>query len=74
VSGLSILLVANEHLLWLSTSESSSSGAIDTSNSSVRVWVDSLVPVSLESSWDSLDLLNNLSSVQRLGCHIVYII
>ena len=39
VSGLSILLVANEHLLWLSTSEFSSGGAIDTSNSSVRVWL-----------------------------------
>ena len=39
VSGLSILFVANEHLLWLSTSESSSGGAINTSNSSVGVWL-----------------------------------
>ena len=39
VSGLSILFVTNEHLLWLSTSESSSGRAINTSNGSVRVWL-----------------------------------
>ena len=39
VSGLMVLFVANEHLLWLSTSESSSGGAIDTSNGSVTVWL-----------------------------------
>ena len=39
VSGLCLLFVTNEHLLWLSTSESSSGGAIDTSNSSVGVWL-----------------------------------
>lgn len=35
VSSLMVLFVTNEHLLWLSTSESSSGGAIDTSDSSV---------------------------------------
>ena len=39
VSGLSILFVTNEHLLWLSTSKSSSGRAIDTSNGSVGVWL-----------------------------------
>lgn len=39
VSGLMVLFVSNEHLLWLSTSESSSGGAIDTSNGSVGVWL-----------------------------------
>ena len=40
VSGLMVLFVANEHLLWLSTSKSSSGRAIDTSNSSVAVWLN----------------------------------
>ena len=74
VSGLSILFVTNEHLLWLSTSESSSGRAINTSDGSVTVWVDSFVLVSLESTWDFGNLLNNFSSVQWCGCHIVYII
>ena len=39
VSGLMVLFVTNEHLLWLSTSESSSGGAIDTSDGSVAVWL-----------------------------------
>ena len=39
VSGLMVLFVANEHLLWLSTSKSSSGRAIDTSNGSVGVWL-----------------------------------
>ena len=73
MSGLVILLVSNEHLFWLSASHSSSCGAINTSNSSVGVWVNSLVLVRLESSGDSSNFLDDLSSVQWSGCHSLYI-
>ena len=73
VSSLVISFVSNEHLFWLSTLKSSSCGAINTSNSSVRVGLNSLVLVSLESSGDSSDFLDDLSSVQWSGCHILYI-
>ena len=73
VSGLMVLFVTDEHLLWLSTSKSSSGRAINTSNGSVTVWVDSFVLVSLESTWDFGNLLSDLSLVQRSRCHIVYI-
>ena len=63
-----VLLVSDLHLL-LSASEPSSSGAVDTSDLSVRVGVHSLELVRLESSGYFSDLLNNFSPVQWSGGH-----
>ena len=68
MSGLVILLVTNFHFL-LVTSHSSSHEAINTSDLSVGIRVDSLPLMRLESSWDSGDFLHDFLAFQRLDSH-----
>jgi hypothetical protein len=68
VSGLMILFATNSwHLL--ETSISSSGVAINTSDLSVGIGVDSLESGRLESSWSSRDFLHDLLPVEWLDCH-----
>ena len=68
MSGLVVLLGSD---LWhlLETSISSSGEAINTSDLSVGIRVDSIEAGRLESSWSSGDFLNNLSPVRWLDGH-----
>ena len=68
MSGLLILLVTNGRHLLLSL-ESSTGGAINTSNDSMGIGIDSLPLVRLESSGSSSDFLDNFSPVQWLDSH-----
>lgn len=73
MSGLSVLLVTDFHFL-LVTSHSSSHEAIDTSDLSVGIRVDSLPLMRLESSWDSGDFLHDFLAFQRLDSQLFLIL
>ena len=68
MSGLLVLLATD---LWhfLGTSHSSSGEAIDTSNLSMGIGVDSLPLMGLESVGSSGNFLDDFLSIQRLDCH-----